>query len=178
MSHAKNPIQARIEAERALSPVRDLSPQKIAHIVGINARDNSVHESAGRKRSADPQWKAAQKQGMEELRNDPERWAEYQANYSERNKDKYDNPEYWQNYYEGIQRRDSDVEYTKERLARSRKRIRKPVQTPLGVFETQTDAAQAHGFSNTEIIRYRIKSDRFPDYQSITIEQYEEFCNH
>ena len=85
-------------------------------------------------------------------------------------------PAYWEAYYAGIKKRDADVEYTKERLSKSKNKIRKPVQTPLGVFETQTDAANAHGLGNTETIRTRIKSPnpKFTEYKSLTIEEYEQ----
>lgn len=132
-----------------------------------------AHKERMKKVHADPMWKENHSKGMEALRNDPERWAEYQENYKKGNTAKYDNPEFWANYYAAIQERDSNPEYHKKRLNASKNKIRKPVRTPLGVFETQTDAMNAHGFKNTEIVRHRCKSNTFPDWQMISIEEYE-----
>lgn len=127
----------------------------------------------------DPVWQERRREGVEELRNDPERWAEYQENYRKGNTAKYDNPEYWTNYYAAIKERDANPEYHKKRLGASKQKIRKPVQTPLGVFETQTDASKAHGLGNTETIRTRIKSPnpKFAEYRSLTVEEYEKIKN-
>ena len=58
----------------------------------MQTRDNTVHKEAAKKRAADPKWQAKQKAAMEELRNDPVRWAEYQKNYNKGNKAKLDDP--------------------------------------------------------------------------------------
>lgn len=120
-----------------------------------------------------PEWQEAHRKGLEALRNDPDRWAEYQENYRKGNTAKYDDPEYWANYYAAIKERDANPEYHKKRLGASKQKVRKPVRTPLGVFETQTDAAKAHGMGNTETMRHRCKSPNFPDYEMISIEEYE-----
>jgi hypothetical protein len=157
--------------KRAYQDPARLEKQKKA----MNNRDNTSHAAAGKKRAADPLWKENHSKGIEALRNDPERWAEYQENYKKGNTEKYNNPEFWNNYYAAIQERDSKPEYHKKRLNASKNKIRKPVRTPLGVFETQTDAMKAHGFKNTEIVRHRCKSDTFPDWQMISIEEYEKY---
>ena len=151
---------------------------------GMKTRDTSFRQDpeyikAHKKRMAevhaDPKWQENHRKGLEALRNDPERWAEYQENYRKGNTAKYDDPEYWANYYAAIKERDANPEYHKKRLGASKQKIRKPVQTPLGVFETQTDAAKAHGLGNTETIRTRIKSSnpKFAEYKSLTVEEYE-----
>ena len=153
----------------------DKARQKIA----MQNRDNSSHVEAGKKRAADPVWQEAHRKGLEALRNDPERWAEYQENYRKGNTAKYEDPEFWANYYAAIKERDANPEYHKKRLGASKQKIRKPVQTPLGVFETQTDASNAHGFNNTEKLRHRIKSPnpKFAEYKSLTVEEYERIMN-
>lgn len=97
---------------------------------------------------------------------------EYRKSYEKGNSAKYDDPKYWEAYYKGIKKRDNDQEYHQRRLAASKEKIKQPVKTDLGVFETQTDAMRAHGFTNTEKVRYRCKSDSFPDWQLITVEEY------
>lgn len=132
-----------------------------------------AHAQRMRDQWDDPEFRQKHLDGVRALREDPERWEEYRKNYIKGNTEKLDNPEYWKAYYAGIAKRDADIEYRQDRLKKSRNKIRKPVRTPLGVFETQTDASLAHGFSNTERIRHRIKSPTFPDYQEITVEEYE-----
>ena len=149
-----------------------LEKQKVA----MQNRDNSSHKAAGEKRKNSKEWKENHAAGLEALRNDPVRWAEYRENYTKGNTAKYDDPAFWESYYAAIKIRDANPEYQKKRLGASKEKIRKPVQTPLGVFETQTDAANAHGFSNTEKLRHRIKSPnpKFAEYKSLTIEEYEQ----
>ena len=142
-------------------------------------RDDPKFKEAHKKRMQllhhDPVWQENHRKGLEALRSDPERWAEYQENYAKGNTAKYEDPKYWTNYYAAIKKRDANPEYHKKRLGASKQKIRKPVQTPLGVFETQTDAANAHGFNNTEKLRHRIKSPnpKFAEYKSLTVEEYE-----
>lgn len=123
----------------------------------------------------DPEYLKKHKEGQEAFRNAEgfEEW--FENEWRKANAKKYETPEFWANYYEGIKKRDANPEYHKKRLGASKKKIRKPVQTPLGVFETQTDAAKAHGLGNTETIRTRIKSTnpKFADYKSLTVEEYE-----
>jgi len=149
----------------------DKERQKIA----MQNRDNSSHKAAGKQRKNSKEWQENHRKGIEALRSDPERWAEYQENYAKGNTAKYEDPKYWTNYYAAIKKRDANPEYHKKRLGASKQKIRKPVQTPLGVFETQTDAANAHGFNNTEKLRHRIKSPnpKFAEYKSLTVEEYE-----
>ena len=130
----------------------------------MQTRDNTVHKEAAKKRAADPKWQAKQKAAMEELRNDPVRWAEYQKNYNKGNKAKLDDPAFWEVYYAAIKVRDADPEYHKKRIDASKKKICRRVQTPLGVFDSITDAANAHGMGNTETMRHRLKSPNFPDF--------------
>lgn len=153
---------------------------------GMKTRDQSfrqdpeyikAHKERMERVSADPVWQENHRKGLEALRNDPERWAEYQENYRKGNTAKYDDPAYWANYYAAIKERDANPEYHKKRLGASKKKIRKPVRTPLGVFETQTDATKAHGFNNTEVIRHRCKSPNFPDFEMISVEEYERLKN-
>lgn len=103
-------------------------------------------------------------EGMKKLRNDPERWQEYQENYRRGNSEKYLDPEYWDNYYRAIKIRDSDPEYHDRRIAASKKKICRRVHTDQGEFASITEAAQALGLNNSEAVRYRIKSKNFPDY--------------
>ncbi len=212
MPQNKNPIQERIEQERANSPVNDLTPKQIAQKVGELARkqgvqrpdvrakiSNTLQNSEAYKQGIttrdqsfrndpeyqkahlqrmqdlhqDPLWRENHRLGLEELRSDPKRWAEYQKNYNKGNRDKLQDPKYWEAYYKGIKKRDSDQEYHQRRLAASKEKIKQPVLTPLGVFETQTDATRAHGFTNTERVRHRCKSPNFPDWQLITVEEYQ-----
>lgn len=112
----------------------------------------------------DPEKRQAWERGMLELRNDPQRWAEYQKNYRKGNLSKYDNPDYWVNYYAGIERREQDKSYHQRRIQAANAKICRRVQTPLGVFDSITLAAQAHGMSNTETMRHRLKSPNFPEY--------------
>lgn len=130
----------------------------------MQTRDNTAHKNAGKKRAADPEWKTKQKSAIEALHNDPVRLAEYKKNYAKGNSKKYDNPEYWENYYAGIAKRDADEEYTKKRLDASRAKICKKVHTPLGVFDSITEASKAYGMGNSETMRHRIKSPNFPDF--------------
>lgn len=130
----------------------------------MNNRDNTSHKEAAKKRAADPNWKAKHKAAIEALQNDPVRLAEYKKNYAKGNSKKYDNPDYWENYYAGIAKRDADEEYTKKRLDASRAKICKKVHTPLGVFDSITEASKAYGMSNSETMRHRIKSPNFPDF--------------
>lgn len=147
----------------------DKERQKIA----MQNRDNSSHKEAGRKRANDPVWREAQAKASRLKNKEMTQTQEWK----DANAKKYKSEEYWNNYYEGIKKRDADEKYTTERLIKSKKKIRKPVQTPLGVFETQTEASKAHGFANTEKMRHRCKSDSFPDYKMISIEEYERLKN-
>lgn len=88
---------------------------------------------------------------------------EYRKKYLEGNKQKY-TPEYWDAYHAAIKVRDADPEYHKKRIDASKKKICRKVQTPLGVFDSITDAANAHGMGNTETMRHRLKSPTFPDF--------------
>jgi hypothetical protein len=182
--------------KRAEGVKRSDTREKISHTLknsaaykqGIANRDQSFrkdptyqaeHKARMQLLHDDPVWQEKHRKGLEALRNDPERWAEYQENYRKGNTAKYEDPEYWANYYAAIKERDANPEYHKKRLGASKQKIRKPVQTPLGVFETQTDAAKAHGLGNTETIRTRIKSSnpKFAEYKSLTVEEYEQLKN-
>jgi hypothetical protein len=136
-----------------------------------------IHKKRMQELHKDPLWIELHKKGLEELRNDPIRWAEYQKNYNQGNIAKLDNPKYWENYYKAIKLRDSNPEYHKKRLTASKEKIKQPVKTDLGIFETQTDAMKAHGFTNTEKVRHRCKSKNFPDWQFISQEEYHKFIN-
>ena len=139
----------------------------------IKNRDQSYKQSAeyknARKEAMEDYWsnpdnKKKHKEALKALKDDPVRLAEYQKNYNKGNSKKYDNPEYWENYYAGIAKRDADKEYTKKRLDASRAKICKKVHTPLGVFNSITEASKAYGMSNSETMRHRIKSSNFPDF--------------
>ena len=180
-------IQARRRAGHALAhdKISEGIRNSRKYKEGIKNRDQSykyepeyakAHKNRMQELQKDPNFIKARAQGHADLRNDPVRWAEYQKNNREGYLKAKQDPAYWEAYYAGIKKRDADVEYTKERLSKSKNKIRKPVQTPLGVFETQTDAANAHGLGNTETIRTRIKSPnpKFTEYKSLTIEEYEQ----
>ena len=128
----------------------------------------------------------ANAQAAETRKNNPELWrrqklatqkkskeSEYRKSFLKGNSAKLQDPKYLEAYYKGIKKRDSDQEYHQRRLAASKEKIKQPVLTPLGVFETQTDATRAHGFTNTERVRHRCKSPNFPDWQLITVEEYQ-----
>lgn len=126
-------------------------------------RNNSSHKEAGKKRAADPIWKAKQKAAVEALQNDPVRLAEYKKNYAKGNSEKYDNPEYWENYYKGIAKRDADSEYHKRRIAASNAKIAIRVITPDGEFDSISDAARHYGMTS-EGMRNRVNSDNYPEF--------------
>jgi hypothetical protein len=128
---------------------------------------NAVRKKAGENLKTNLVWKNNHKAAMEALQNDPVRLAEYKKNYAKGNSKKYDNPEYWENYYKGIAKRDANEEYTKKRLDASRAKICKKVHTPLGIFDSITDASKAYGMGNSETMRHRIKSPNFPDFYII-----------
>ena len=123
-----------------------------------------VHTKRMQNLRKDPEFVEKQKKGMEALRNDPVRWAEYQKKYNKGNKAKLEDPSFWEAYYASIKIRDADPEYHKKRIDASKKKICRRVQTPLGVFDSITDAANAHGMGNTETMRHRLKSPNFPDF--------------
>ena len=75
-----------------------------------------------------------------------------------------DDPEYWVKYYKGIERREQDKSYHQRRIQAANAKICRRVQTPLGVFDSITLASRAHGMSNTETMRNRLKSPNFPEY--------------
>jgi len=127
-----------------------------------------ANAQAAETRKNNPELWRRQKLAMQQNAKDPE----YRKAYLKGNRAKLDNPKYWEAYYAAIEKRDSDQEYHQRRLAASKEKIKQPVRTPLGVFETQTDATRAHGFTNTERVRHRCKSPNFPDWQLITIEEY------
>lgn len=121
-------------------------------------------KEAGAKMSADPKWIAKQKAGVEAFRNDPVRLAEQKKNNKAAYLKAKEDPAYWEAYYAAIKVRDADPEYHKKRIDASKKKICRRVQTPLGVFDSITDAANAHGMGNTETMRNRLKSPNFPDF--------------
>jgi len=121
-------------------------------------------KASSAKLHADPEYQAKAKAGRDALRNDPVRWAEYQKKYNKGNKAKLEDPSFWEAYYASIKIRDADPEYHKKRIDASKKKICRRVQTPLGVFDSITDAANAHGMGNTETMRNRLKSPNFPDF--------------
>jgi hypothetical protein len=104
------------------------------------------------------------KAGISKMRNDPVRMAEFNKKNREGYLKAKDTPEYWENYYKGIAKRDADEEYTKKRLDASRAKICKKVHTPLGVFDSITEASKAYGMGNSETMRHRIKSPNFPEF--------------
>ena len=130
------------------------------------------HAERMRKLQEDPEFIAKRQAGVDAMRNDPQRYEEYLKNNREGYLKSKQDPQYWEKYYAAIKERESNPEYIKKRKEANKKAFAKPVRTPLGVFESQTDATKAHGFSNTERIRHRIKSPNFPDYQEISIEDY------
>jgi hypothetical protein len=146
--------------KRAYQKPGRLEKQKKA----MQTRDNTAHKDAGKKRAADPEWKAKHKAAIEEFRNDPVKMAEYEKNNREAYLKAKEDPAYWEAYYAAIKVRDADPEYHKKRIDASKKKICRKVQTPLGVFDSITDAANAHGMGNTETMRHRLKSPNFPDF--------------
>jgi len=141
--------------------------------IGIQNRDQSfrndpeyqkAHKQRMQELRNNSQFIEAQRQGREALRNDPERWSEYQKNHTKGNQAKFNDPKFWENYYAGIKRRESDKSYHKSRIEKANAVICRRVRTPLGDFDSITLAAGAHGMSNTETMRNRLKSANFPDY--------------
>lgn len=61
------------------------------------------------------------------------------------------------------------IKIMKEKKKRGKHPRAKPVQTPLGIFDCQQDAAEAHGISKMKISR-RIKSNQFSDYKLLNKE--------
>lgn len=144
-----------------------------AHKQGIANRDQSFRldpefQQAHKKRMQDihqnSQWQENHRKGLETLRNDPKRLQEY----LERNRKGYlkvkETEEYWIKYYQGIQRRESDKSYHKGRIEKANAVICRKVHTPLGEFDSITLAAKAHGMTNSETMRNRLKSPNFPEY--------------
>jgi hypothetical protein len=137
---------------------------KQKHKTAMENRDHSTDAQALEKRSKNPDFLKNVRKGIEEFRNDPVRMADYEK----RNRAAYlkakEDPAYWESYYAAIKVRDADPEYHKKRIDASKKKICRRVQTPLGVFDSITDAAKAHGMGNTETMRHRLKSPNFPGY--------------
>ena len=135
----------------------------------LSAANDRTDVKAKRKASsaklhADPEYQAKAKAGRDALRNDPVRMAEYKKNNRAAYLKAKEDPAYWDAYYAAIKVRDADPEYHKKRIDASKKKICRRVQTPLGVFDSITDAANAHGMGNTETMRHRLKSPNFPDF--------------
>lgn len=112
---------------------------------------------------ADPTWIENHRKGLEELRNDPKRWADYRKKYLKGNRAKYDSPEFWENYYNAIAKRDADPEYHKRRIAASNAKISIKVVTPAGAFDSISDAARHYGMTS-EGMRHRVNSDKYPEF--------------
>jgi len=139
----------------------------------MKTRDQSFRETEKYKKEhkermqalrTDPKFVEAQKKGRDALRNDPDRMAEYEKNNRAAYLKAKEDPAYWEAYYAAIKVRDADPEYHKKRIDASKKKICRKVQTPLGIFNSITEAATAHGMGNTETMRNRLKSRNFPDY--------------
>ncbi len=137
---------------------------KQKHKKAMETRDHSTDAQALEKRLKNPDFLKNVRKGIEEFRNDPVRMAEYEKNNRAAYLKAKEDPAYWEAYKAGIKVRDADPEYHKKRIDASKKKICRRVQTPLGVFDSITDAAKAHGMGNTETMRHRLKSPNFPDY--------------
>jgi hypothetical protein len=137
---------------------------KQKHKTAMETRDHSTDEQALEKRLKNPDFLKNVRKGIEEFRNDPVRMAEYEKTNREAYLKAKEDPAYWEAYKAGIKIRDADPEYHKKRIDASKKKICRKVQTPLGVFDSITDAANAHGMGNTETMRHRLKSPNFPDF--------------
>ena len=127
----------------------------------------AVRKKAGEALKTNKKYQENLKVGIESFRNDPVRMAEYLKNNKEAYLKAKENPEYWENYYAAIAVRDADPEYHKKRIDASKKKICKKVHTPLGIFDSITDASKAYGMGNSETMRHRIKSPNFPDFYII-----------
>lgn len=113
-------------------------------------------------RKNDPELWQKQKLASQEAQKRPD----YRKNYLEGNNKKYDNPEYWKKYYEAIEKRDSDQEYHKRRVKASNATLGIKIQTPMGEFDTISEAARAYGMTS-EGMRHRVNSDKYPDFVKI-----------
>lgn len=107
-----------------------------------------------------PEYRAKQKARSQETSQDPE--------FQKRNREAYlkakEDPQYWENYYKGIDKREEDKTYHTNRIKKANAVICRKVHTPLGEFDSITLASKAHGMTNTETMRNRIKSPNFPEY--------------
>ena len=102
--------------------------------------------------------------GTKALRADPIRSAELNKKSRAGLEKAKETDLYWTNYYAGIERRESDKSYHKDRIAKANAVICRRVHTPLGDFDSITLAAKAHDMGNTETMRHRLKSPNFPEY--------------
>jgi hypothetical protein len=152
------------ELSRALKEKFQDPEFKQKHKTAMETRDHTTDEQALEKRLKNPDFLKNLRKGIEDLRNDPVRMAEYEKNNRAAYLKAKEDPAYWEAYYAAIKVRDADPEYHKKRIDASKKKICRKVQTPLGVFDSITDAANAHSMSNTETMRHRLKSPNFPDY--------------
>jgi|GEM_PF-4998350 len=140
---------------------------KKKHKTAMETRDHSSDQEALEKRLKNPRYLINLRKGIDDFRNDPERMAEYKENNREAYLKSKEDPQYWEKYYAAIAVRDSNPEYHKKRIEASKKKICKKVHTPLGIFDSITDASKAYGMGNSETMRHRIKSPNFPDFYII-----------
>jgi hypothetical protein len=113
-----------------------------------------------------PEFRKKFEAGMADLKNDPKKQKLYKKNYDKGNSAKYDNPDYWEAYYQAIKIRDADPEYHRRRIAASNAKIAIKISTPAGEFDSISDAARHHDLTS-EGMRYRVNSDKYPDYKKI-----------
>jgi len=163
------PIKSESERDEISQKVKEKykDPEfKQKHKTAMETRDHSSDAQALEKRLTNPDYLKNLRKGIEDLKNDPVRWAEYQENYQKGNTAKYDDPAYWEAYYAAIKVRDANPEYHKKRIEASKKKICKKVHTPNGIFESISEAARHYNL-NPEGMRHRVKSKNYPDFYII-----------
>lgn len=136
-----------------------LSDEKLYNTNWIRKASHIEHSKRVTEWHKDKEFRSKWEKGVQDTLKNPE----YRKKFERGEAEKRNDPKYWEAYYAGIKRREKDKSYHKSRIEKSTAVIARRVQTPLGVFDTITLAAQAHSIGN-ETMRYRLKSSNFPDY--------------
>lgn len=168
---------------RAQALARDDVRQRISESVrsseayktGLAQRDQSFrddpefqkkHKKKMQALRSDPEFVERHRRSIQELRADPKRSQELNRKSLAALEKAKETEEYWENYYKGIEKRDSDPEYHKRRIKASIEKIAVKISTPQGEFDSISSAARHHNLTS-EGMRYRVNSDKYPDYKKI-----------
>jgi hypothetical protein len=135
-------------------------PDKI--LLTKNWNRHEGNKTAAKTRESDQVFKQKRLEGIKKNNQDPD----YRKRYLKGNSKKYKDPDYWKKYYEAIKKRDADPEYHKKRIQASNATVGIKIQTPMGEFDTISEAARAYGMTS-EGMRHRVNSDRYPDFIKI-----------